>query len=617
MKHNLWGRTISILILLTLAFSILGITPAHAAATITVNSTADNAIAADGQCTLREALTNANGDRDTSGGDCVAGAGVDTIQFAAALGTATITLTSALPDITDNDALTMDGDNRITVSGNDSVRVFRVLQGGLTLQNISVVHGRATEGAGLYTANDSANAVINCTFANNVATLYGGGIRHDSTSTLTILNSTFSSNHADLEGGGVSLKNGRTASIANSTFTNNSAPFGGGVANTEHSTVTISNSTFSDNHADSEGGGMGNNSGGTVSITNSTFTNNSANYGGGVSNNSATMTIVNSTFSGNTAPASGGGLMTYQTDEPPVTTVYNSIFANSVSPNDCMVFGSVGTLTGGNNIIETTPTGATGCDSIKISSEDPLLGGLGSYGGFTQTIPLLPGSSAIDAGNPTYCTTGHDQREVAYVGACDIGAFESQGFSLAITGGNNQSVFTNAPFPLSLAVSVTAHAAIEPVNGGRVTFTPPASGASADLTGSPAVISGGSASVTAQANGTHGIYTVTAGASGAGSVDFSLTNRSSSGMITPTITWNNPANIVYGTALDNTQLNATADTAGTFTYTPASGTILAAGTHTLHVDFVPTDETNYTTASKDVSITVTKAAPVLTWNNPA
>ena len=46
---------------------------------------------------------------------------------------------------------------------------------------------------------------------------------------------------------------------------------------------------------------------------------------------------------------------------------------------------------------------------------------------------------------------------------------------------------------------------------------------------------------------------------------------------TPTITWANPADITYGTALGATQLNATADVPGTFVYTPAAGTVLNAG----------------------------------------
>jgi hypothetical protein len=88
--------------------------------------------------------------------------------------------------------------------------------------------------------------------------------------------------------------------------------------------------------------------------------------------------------------------------------------------------------------------------------------------------------------------------------------------------------------------------------------------------------------------------------------------------IAPILTWNNPADIISGSALSATQLNAVADVPGTFVYTPVAGTILSLGTHTLHVDFTPTDATQYTTASKDVSVTVVdKIAPILTWNNPA
>jgi len=33
------------------------------------------------QCTLREAIQNSNSDHDTTGGDCAAGNGIDTINF--------------------------------------------------------------------------------------------------------------------------------------------------------------------------------------------------------------------------------------------------------------------------------------------------------------------------------------------------------------------------------------------------------------------------------------------------------------------------------------------------------------------------------------------------------
>jgi hypothetical protein len=79
---------------------------------------------------------------------------------------------------------------------------------------------------------------------------------------------------------------------------------------------------------------------------------------------------------------------------------------------------------------------------------------------------------------------------------------------------------------------------------------------------------------------------------------------------TPTITWATPANLVYGTALSATQLNATASVAGRFVYTPAAGHGLNAGAgQTLSVTFTPDDASNYTTATATVAITVTKATP--------
>jgi len=87
---------------------------------------------------------------------------------------------------------------------------------------------------------------------------------------------------------------------------------------------------------------------------------------------------------------------------------------------------------------------------------------------------------------------------------------------------------------------------------------------------------------------------------------------------TPTITWAGPADIIYGTALSATQLNATASVGGSFVYTPASGTVLNAGNgQALQVNFTPTDTGNYNAANKTVHINVLKANPVITWSNPA
>ena len=81
---------------------------------------------------------------------------------------------------------------------------------------------------------------------------------------------------------------------------------------------------------------------------------------------------------------------------------------------------------------------------------------------------------------------------------------------------------------------------------------------------------------------------------------------------TPTIIWSNPSDITYGTALSDTQLNATANVDGTFVYSPASGTVLGAGSQTLSVTFTPTDTNNYNPVTQTVSLTVNPANSVVT-----
>lgn len=81
--------------------------------------------------------------------------------------------------------------------------------------------------------------------------------------------------------------------------------------------------------------------------------------------------------------------------------------------------------------------------------------------------------------------------------------------------------------------------------------------------------------------------------------------------ITPAINWNNPANILFGSALGPSQLNAATSVPGTFTYTPGLGTVLPIGANqTLSVTFTPTDTANYLPATKSVTITVLAGNPV-------
>ncbi|MBS1828620.1 MAG: hypothetical protein JST93_25165 [Acidobacteria bacterium] len=76
--------------------------------------------------------------------------------------------------------------------------------------------------------------------------------------------------------------------------------------------------------------------------------------------------------------------------------------------------------------------------------------------------------------------------------------------------------------------------------------------------------------------------------------------------VVPVITWNNPANILFGSALSAAQLNATTTIPGVFAYTPAAGTVLPVGANqTLSVTFTPTDTVQYLPATKTVTINVT------------
>ncbi len=91
---------------------------------------------------------------------------------------------------------------------------------------------------------------------------------------------------------------------------------------------------------------------------------------------------------------------------------------------------------------------------------------------------------------------------------------------------------------------------------------------------------------------------------------------------TPMIAWTAPAATSYGTPLSATQLNATAiyngiTVAGTFTYSPAIGTVLnAAANQTLSVTFTPSNTTNFSTpAPATTSINVTQGTLTLAVND--
>jgi glucuronoarabinoxylan endo-1,4-beta-xylanase len=84
-----------------------------------------------------------------------------------------------------------------------------------------------------------------------------------------------------------------------------------------------------------------------------------------------------------------------------------------------------------------------------------------------------------------------------------------------------------------------------------------------------------------------------------------------------TITWPDPASINWGTALSTAQLNAKASVPGTFTYTPAAGTKLEVGVHSLSATFTPQDTTKYAKSTVVRTLTVNKAEPPVRWDFPS
>ncbi len=388
------NRLVVTFCILLLLCSALIVTPVYAAAMIVDGSADDTLVNLDANltCDLREAITNANDDAATYA-DCAAGSGNDTITFAD--GISTITLVMSLPDITDPDGLTINGGGDVTISGNNSYRIFHVVSAPLILTNLTVANGTCTS----------------CS---------GGGVLNDG-GTLTITNSVFSGNTSAVSGTGGGIKSSGTLTITGSTFSGNSANFhGGGIYYEGGGMLTITNSTFSGN---STGGGGVLNDGGISTITNSTFSGNSAGGGGGVYNTDGTLTITNSTFSGNNASGSASSDI-YQANVSTLN-LYNNILANSGSGN---CFYTAGTVSGNNNLIEDASAAcgfSNGVDG-NIIGFDPGLGALANNGGATQTFAIGAGSLAYNAGDNASCAAA-DQRGVTRPqgASCDIGALES------------------------------------------------------------------------------------------------------------------------------------------------------------------------------------------------
>jgi len=221
-------------------------------ATITVNSVADTQ-ATDGQCTLREALINANADNQSGSTDCAAGSGADTVVFSLTY-PAIITLTARLPMITWKVALVGPGADRLTLSGNGQSQILLVIPGGdLTVQGMTLSDGYSNSSDGGAINNEGQLTLANTFLTRNVSTNSGGALYNAGAVTVTA--STFYSNTSDAGGAIMNFSNG-LVNLTNSSLISNTATGwygGGGILNL--GTLTVHAGTLYGNRAAPAGPG--------------------------------------------------------------------------------------------------------------------------------------------------------------------------------------------------------------------------------------------------------------------------------------------------------------------------------------------------------------------------
>jgi hypothetical protein len=450
---------------------------------LTVNSTADMARDGDPYLSLREAVALVNSpnlpaDLSPQIQSQISGSlhasGADTIAFDPAAVTGPIVLGGSQLELSlprSTALVTIDGGGGLTVDANNASRVLMVDAGAeATLDHLTVTHGQGpgpAYGGGI--ANDGTLTLTNCTISANSA-LFGGGIANER-GTLTVSNSTLSGNSAGSGGGGISSNDGgATLTVTGSSLVANTVGVpgnygGGAIYNGFRATGTVSNSTLAANSA-RLGGGIFNEAA-TLTVSSSTLAANSATWGGGIYDVQDTLTVSNSTLSDNTAEFQGGGI---DNDSGRVTVSSSTLYRNTVTNpgglrgeggglfinnssgttldlQNTIVAGNRGTATRGPDInghlqnsssynlvgiADSTLSGITNGVNHNRIGVDPRLAPLGFYGGPTQTFALLPGSPALNAGDPSL--NGTDQRGQARVaGSSDIGAFQTQTAPFLVT----------------------------------------------------------------------------------------------------------------------------------------------------------------------------------------
>jgi hypothetical protein len=399
-----------------------------------------------------------------------ANAGANTIEFASNLSGLTITLASdagselELTNTSGTQTITGPaGGVTIDASGNN--RVFQVgASVTASISGLTIADGDVSgSGGGLY--NKGNVTLTNVTVSSSTASGNGGGLYDGGVMTLT--NVTLTGNSAG-SGGGLQEDNNGTLMLTDCTVSGNTGVFGGGIW-LHTGAATMTGDTMSGNHG-AYGGGV-RNSDGTLTLTNCTLSGNSATSNGAGISNIATTTVINCTVAGNSAAHDGGGI-------EGTVTLGNTI----VATNTASIAGpdADGTVTSkGDNLIGNT-SGSSGWTGTDVLNTNPDLGTLANNGGPTQTMALLTGSPAIDAGansisGLTIPTT--DERGALRGSAgpnagstVDIGAYEASSSYLVTSTADSTDVGTLRAAVGWANVSTNANPANSPAAPNTIVF---------------------------------------------------------------------------------------------------------------------------------------------------
>jgi hypothetical protein len=275
-------------------------------------------------------------------------------------------------------------------------------------------------------------------------TSYGSGIYNAFLGMVTLTNSTVSGNSP------AGIANYGRLTLTNSTVSGNM----GGIFNS--ATVTVSNSTISGN----VGLGGISNQGGSVTISNSTISGNAANgslTAGGIANvaffgNDATVLLLNCTIANNTANSNDwtgsqllNGHIGIGMSRATIQLRNTIISGDGQRPN--LFADTCGTFTSqGHNLSDDNGSGFLNGPG-DLTNTNPLLGPLQDNSGPTQTLALVAGSPALNAGDPAQLDVA-DQRGVIRAGGVNIGAYKASASAFVLTA--PATATAGAPFDLTV-----------------------------------------------------------------------------------------------------------------------------------------------------------------------